>query len=447
MPAVLPLVFLLACTSPTVGGLVGEGDSAVGDSAAADSADSDVRDTGVETIPGAWEPPVYDIYGLPEGMPTVNIVIDAEAMARLDEDPYHAPDERGVFVDGDGVTHEVDLCYRGAYALLSVMSYYDLRNWKVKFDSDDRYLGRREWNFNYEPHFSQKLAYDLFRFAGLAVPGAQHVVLLVNGEYQGMYLQYEDPDNVCWLWDELGDDEGDLYKAAYDLPYETQYFADLTYLGPDDEDYLLHYNKKTNQDGDYAVVRRFIEELNELDEDEVTAWYEANVDLERLRSYLAVSNFIANWDSYPQRSKNYWLYQDLRTQRMVYVPWDLDATFSPYIDGSYNQMGTSASVLYNLEQQDYVPPNSPPETEHRPLVRRLMALQEQRELYLERYRELGEEILTAKYLDARLSALTAIVEGEISATDRSRLESANATLRSFIQGRSAAVHVELEGLH
>lgn len=438
----LALALSTACSGPRVGV------PHTGDSGARDSADGH-EDSGddTETIPGhGWEPPDYDPYALPDGMPVVNIIIDPEAAARLDADPFHAPDERGLFVDGEGVEHEVDLCYRGAYALLSVMSYYDLRNWKVKFDGDDRYQGRREWNFNYEPHLNQKLAYDLFRFAGVAVPSAQHVVLQVNGEYQGMYLQYEDPDNDRWLWDHFGDDSGDLYKAAYDLPYEEQRFADLTILGDSDEHYLLHYNKKTNQDTDMSVVRTFIEGLNESSDEEVLAWYEAHVDLERLRSYLVVSNFVANWDSYPQRSKNYWLYEDRNAERMVTVPWDLDATFGPHEDGSYNQMGTDASVLYNLERSEYAPPNVPPETEERPLVRRLMAFEEQRELYLDRYRELSEELLSAAYLEARQQDLTAIVQDELSPTDRSRLDGNNGTLRTFIQHRTATVQEELEEL-
>jgi len=403
-------------------------------------------DPPLEHIPDAWRPPEYDSGELPDGMPRVEIQIDAEAMARLDADPFLAADERGVFVDPDSVAHEVDLCYRGAYQLDNVINAYDLRNWKVKFDADDSYRGSREWNFNYEPHFAQKLAQDLFRFAGVAVPGPQHVVLQVNGAYQGMYLQYEDPDSKGWLFEQFGDDEGDLYKAAFDLPGMTQYFANLTWLGPDDADYLLHYNKKTNTGAapdDYGVVREFITDLNDVPDDEFAAWFEDNVDVDRLRSYLVVSNFIANWDSYPQRPKNFWLYQDLRAGRMVYIPWDLDNTFSPYTDPSYNQMGTSVSVLYNLAQCDYAPPHGN-EGVDRPLVRRWIALDGEEQAYLDRYRELVDELLNAAYLDARLDGLTDIVWDEISVADRQRLESYNATLRSFVHQRAAFVADELD---
>ena len=416
------------------------------DSEAPNTRDTQLGDTGPETIPDAWEPPLYDPSELPAEVPRINIILDAAALARLDADPFHAPDEQGVFIDGEGVSHEVDISYRGAYALLSVMTTYDLRNWKIKFSGDDRHLDRREWNFNYEPHLNQKLAYDLMRFSGVAVPSAQHVILELNGEVQGLYLQYEDPDNRHWLYDQLGDDEGDLYKAAYDLPDETQYFGDLTVLGDTDADFLLHYNKKLGAvDDDYSVLRTFIDELNTVSDADFPAWFDTYVDVERFRSYLVVSNFMANWDSYPQRPKNYWLYQDSHAERMVYIPWDMDGTFNPTTDGTYNQMGTGVSVLYNLREQEYRPPHAS-EGWERPLVHRMMALEGQREAYLERYRELSGTILSADYLLGRIDSLSALVEPDLTSADRGRMQGNVQQARSFVQQRCATVEAELEGL-
>jgi spore coat protein H len=436
----LPIVclFLVACATDPGGPVEVVG----GDD------DDDDNDSGDDDTGDGWEPPTYDPYELPEGMPTVEIQIDVEAMARLDADPFASDDERGVFIDGDGVSHEVDIHYRGAYALLSLMESSDLRNWKVKFDEGDPYLGRREWNFNYEPHLKQKLAYDLYRFAGVMVPGAQHVVLRVNGEYAGMYLQYEDPDSKGWLYDCFGDDDGDLYKAAFDIPDQPQCFADLTWLGPDDEDYECHYAKKTNHNvapGDYSVLRAFLEDLNALPDEEFAQWLETSFAVDSFRSYLVVTSFTSNWDAYPQRPKNFWLYQDLRGEQMVFVPWDLDLTFNPYADGTYNQMGVSASVLYNLAQSEYQPVHAEEGTE-RPLVRRLMAIEGQREAYLNRYRALSELILSAEYLHQRADALLAIVQPGISPDDLARLNEADASLRVFIDQRTQAVEAELADL-
>jgi spore coat protein H len=440
----LPVFLALSCTTATLTPTDTARPAVVGDSGdASDTAGAvTAADTGVESVSGEWSPPQYDPDALPTDVVTLDIEIDPEAMARLDADPWGAADERGVFTDEDGIRHEVDLNYRGAYALLGVMSY-GLRNWKIKLDSGDDYLGRREWNLNYEPHFRQKLAYDLFRFAGVAVPGAEHVILTLNGVYQGLYLRYEDPDDAAWLSGQFGDGDGELYKAAYDLPYEPQCFAPLTWISDSGEDHRCHYTRKSGDAKDeYAALIAFLDDLNHRPDEEIADWAAASIDVESLLSALVVSNFIAQWDSYPQRPKNYWLYADPRSGRMVYIPWDLDGTFNPSTDGTYNQMGTTASVLYNLLSSDYTPVHEAEGTE-RPLVRRLLAVPAIQQAYLDRYAALSETILSADYLSGRLEALTELVSPHISSTDRARLESYNSTTRAFIAARTSRVAAEL----
>jgi hypothetical protein len=394
-------------------------------------------DATTEQVPGTWTAPSWSPQDIPSQVLTVEITISPEAMLRLDADPFLAADEVGLFTDSEGVEHPVSLNYRGAYQLLNVMSAYDLRNWKVKLEDGGSWQRRSEWNFNYEPHLRQKLAYDLFRFAGVAVPGAQHVLLRINGEDALLYLAYEDPDNANWLWDQFGNEDGDLYKAATDLPDEPVCWADLTWLGAADSDYLCHYNKKTNRQcapDDLAVIREFITELNEIADSEFSDWLESHVDVDGFLSYLVVSNFLANWDSYPQRPKNYWLYQDLRAGNMVYVPWDLDGTFNPYTDRTYNQMGTTADLFFNLLIPEYEPPHAEEGTE-RPLVRRMMAHESYQLAYLDRYQAFSESILSFDYLDDRATALTTLLHPVISATDANRLDGARASLDKFIRER------------
>ncbi|GDX79909.1 hypothetical protein LBMAG42_17200 [Deltaproteobacteria bacterium] len=440
------LVLLLACSpaNPSPGRALDSAGEGTAEPLPGDSAADNDHDTAAEP----WTLPTYDASALPDGVPVVEITLTAAAMSRLDADPFHAADEAGSFTDGEGVVHDVWLNYRGAYQLQGVIAYYDLRNWKVKFAEGDEYSGHRVWNFNYEPHLRAQLAYELLRFAGVAVPSARHVSLRVNGALAGTYLQYEDPDNKSWLAEQFGDDDGDLYKGAYDLPGEPQCFADLTWLGPEDADYACHYAKHTNDNvapDDFAVLRAFVTALNDTPDADFPAWAEANIDVDRLLTSLAITNFVAQWDSYPQRPKNYWLYQDVRAARMVLIPWDLDNTFSPNVDGSYNQMGTTASVLYDLEANDYEAPNEGEGTE-RPLARRVIAQPEYRAAYLDRYRELTTTLLTDDWLDDRVQRLSAQLEPELSRTDAGRLESANAEVERFVHARTAFVREELAGL-
>ena len=312
-----------------------------------------------------YAPLEVDTMALPEVAPAVNIDITPEQMAILDENPFDGADQLGNFQDEAAVQYsDIDINYRGAYALQTLMMDEDngeLRNWKVKFNKDQLYRERREWNFNWEPHLRQKLALDLLRFNGVAVPSARHVMLHVGGELQGVYLEYEDPDNKDWLCDMFGHDNGDLFKAAFDIPGSDKYFGTLEILGAADSDYQPNYSKKTNHKvapDDFSVLRTFIEELNNTPDAELEQWLDSRFDVDSFIAYLVVSNFISNWDSYPQRPKNYWLYEDLHQQKMVFIPWDLDATFEEQYRSfpgfpQYNQMGTECSIFYNLASSEY----------------------------------------------------------------------------------------------
>lgn len=304
-------------------------------------------------------------------------------------------------------------------------------------------------NFNRETHLRHKLAYDLMRAAGVRVPSAEYVLLTVNGEDHGMYLRYEDPDNKAWVSEHFGSDTGDLFKAAHDVPNEPKRFALLTVLGTTDEDYLLHYNKKLNNNdaaaADFSHLREFIDELNTTADDDFAAWLEAHFDVESFTSYLVVSNFISNWDSYPQRPKNYWLYQGPLSGRWFYVPWDMDATFQTQ-PNALAPMGPEASIFHSFDRFEPDRPNSDAEGTERPLVRRMFAIQGVRDAYVARYRELTSTLLNEGFLGERLDQLTALCGANVSAEDLYEVSIQNADIREYIERRVASVADQLAQL-
>jgi spore coat protein CotH len=487
LPALLPtrchpchrVALLLALALPACGGsdplprgsgLQGSGATAglgpVGTAGA--SGESSTEGT-VADARGPWIAPTFDPSSLPTEVPTVELVVDEADRASLDDAPFYGPDVVGDFVDEDGARHAaVDVNYRGAYALLDLIESDPIgrRNWKVKFPSEDRYRGRREWNYTFSPNLRQLLAYDLMRFADVRVPSARHVRLAVNGQPQGLYLEYEDPDSKDWLWDMFGDDTGDLYKAALDLPAsegqpEQKYFADTTYLGPDDASYPGHYNKKTNHKDptiadDYGAVRGFLEPLNALPDEELVPWVRAHFQLDRFLSFLVVSNFISNWDSFPQRPKNFWLFEVRGEGRLAFIPWDLDCTFQQWTD-SFNQMGTEADIFYNLRRLDYQPYHWQ-EGDERPLVWRLFQRPEIEAEYVARYRALSETLLSESSLNTRIDALAELVEPALTdaptgptwdpsaATERSDFHESLDDMRAFVTARTAAVRDDLAAI-
>lgn len=403
---------------------------------------------GPSDLPAEEPVVVHDSNALPSDVPAVNIEISEEARASLEANPWNAEDVIGTFVDGNGTRYEgIELNYRGAYQLITLMEEGSRRNWKVKVTDDLKYLGHREWNFNSEYHLRHKLALDLLAFAGVPAPSAQHVRLSVNGEDHGLYLQYSDPDNKSWLKDYFGSAAGDLFKAAHDLPNEEAYFAPLTYLGEVHEDYFLHYNKKLNNNGDalfdFTSLVTFIRGLNETPDADLPAWFAQNFDTERFINYLVVANFSSHWDSYPYRPKNYWLYQSPVTTRWNYLPWDVDHTFEQR-QFDLMPMGAYVGIFYDFDYHEG--PENPGEGTERPLVRRLMAIPELRQRYIDRYKELMGTILSVDYLHNRIHALDGQIRQYASGEDAELLSENTQDMLDFVSIKHEHVRAELDGL-
>jgi hypothetical protein len=380
-------------------------------------------------------------------LPEVRITITEADKAQLERDPLDGPDVLGDFVGGDGVLRAAaDINYRGAWQLSNLINQRLIqRNWKVKMPKDNDYRERREWNYNYEEHPRQVMGYLLMNKAGVPAPSCRHVILYVNDVLQGLYVEYEDPDNKKWLTEKFGDNDGDLYKAALDKPKQQRYFGTLEYLGDQSSDYFLHYDKKTNNNDeaefDYSSLMAFTQMINSTPDEEVLSTYNVNIETQAFIKYLVVANFISNWDSYPMRPKNYWLYQNPTNDKWSFIPWDVDATFQPS-KRTFNQMGDKASIFYQLLKAEAYGAH-PEEGNKRPLARRMMEQVYFRDAYVREYDRalnsyLKEGALVAVLDSLRLIVVTSGVKFGIPNYNRE-----NDEIKAFIKTKTASVLVEI----
>ncbi|MFB6342671.1 CotH kinase family protein [Saccharicrinis sp. FJH62] len=374
----------------------------------------------------------------------VNIEIEQDSIDELESHPYTNEDVHGNFTADDLRIDNVEIHYRGAYYLYTLMQQGDFRNWKIKTSKLNRYNNRREWNFNYELNLRQRLAYLLMDAAGVPCVTAQHVILSVNGKRQGVYLQYEDPDNKRWLTDTFGDNDGDLYKAAYDMPDEIKYFADLTFLGNAYSDYFLHYRKQTNnndeEEFDYSSIRDFTYLINYTPEDQFAEMIRRNFDVDAFLKYLVVANFMAHWDGYPFRPKNYFLYQTPNDKMWHFIPWDMDATFQR--SGHFNSIGTNGSVFHYFD--GYEPYNKVEgEPVERPLVWNMMKDSLIRNQYIATYKSALNSYLGKDFLNATLDSLWLGIRNNVSRYESSTFHNDMDDMKSFIDDRLGNVTAEL----
>ena len=393
----------------------------------------------------------------------IEITIDAQYITYLDQNPFYDTSFSGTFSCDSEVYAQTSLCYRGSYTIYNQIKYKLLqRNWKVKIPKPQTYGNYRVWNYNYEPFLSHNLSYELMRNAGVPCAGMRQVLFQVNGVKHGLYSEFPDPDNKNWLKATFGDTSdsftGDLYKAATDKPNLTQkYFADLTVLGVNDSDYYLHYNKKSNDStvqaaGDYSSIRSFIKMLNETPDNQFADTIDKYFDVVTFLKYLIVANYMDFWDGYPNRAKNYWLYFNPHTDKWVFIPWDMDATFEP-VRAFYNNMGTECDYLFMYDETDLkkyyttlyqTSDNGKSEITPRPLFTRIMNVAKYRDLYASMYKGALSTYLKKETVLGKLDSIAGEVRrAGLSRTDSLDIDTSLTDITLFVQKRTVSLEQQL----
>ena len=165
-----------------------------------------------------------------------------------------------------------------------------------------------------------KLCWNLFESIGMTASRANHVEVYINESYYGLYISVEHIDDT-FLSKRFQDDSGNLWRCLWP--------ADLTYRGPDPEDYHpwiddeRPYDLKTNEDEyNFAQLARLINIINN-DPDSL----EHVLDVSEFIKYLAVNILIGSWDDYRSLRNNYYLYYVPNNDQFQFIPYDYDNTF------------------------------------------------------------------------------------------------------------------------
>ena len=400
------------------------------------------------------------------GLNKIEITIDPQYMSYLDQNPFYDTSFSGTFTCDSTAYAQSDLSYRGAYTLYFQIKIKNLqRNWKVKTPKGRTYKKYRVWNYNFEPYLNHNLAYILLRNAGVPCIGMQQVDFYVNGVKHGLYSEFPDPDNKKWLKETFGDTAddavGDLYKAATDKPnMDRKYFADLTVLGANDTDYFLHYNKKTNDStdeaaADYSSLRNFIKILNETSDVQFADTIDKYFDVASFLKYLIVANYSDFWDGYPNRAKNFWLYQNPRSGKWGFIPWDLNETFNP-VRGFYNNMGTECSYLFMYNESNLnnyytsiyqTNDNGKSEITPRPLFTRIMNVEKFNSLYASMYKQALSTYLRKETVLGLIDSMAAKVnQSGLFLTDSLDVDTSVNDMKLFVQNRTQSLEKQLSGI-
>lgn len=312
--------------------------------------------------------PVY----VDDVIPIVNITIDPDSLSVI-LDPENAESDHefpALFVFNNGTV--LDTMENVGFRLRGNTSRKaQKKSFKVSFNTFEKgrkYFGFEKLNLNGEHNdpsvIRSKLCWDIFN--SLQIPGSRsnHVQLYINDVYYGLYINVEHIDEN-FVDDRFGNNDGNLYKCLWP--------ADLDYLGSDPDLYKFEsgnrrtYELKINEDvDDYSDLADLIDNLKFI-QDSLFTEFEKIFDVDGYLRILAVDVAVGSWDDYWYLKNNYYLYNNPESGTFEFIPYDYDNTFG--IDWVGPDWGNRDIYAWGSD------------TEVRPLVTRILGIQEYRDRY------------------------------------------------------------------
>ena len=257
-----------------------------------------------------------------------------------------------------------------------------------EFGSKERFHGLKKINFNNaitDPSMLiETLSYQIFREAGVPASRTGWASIdVVVGEKQtkemGLYVAVEQVDKH-FLRRHFGSSKGLLIKPSA--------FVAFPMLGDDWSDYELAYVPKT--ESTEAQQERMIEfaKLIHLANDvEFEKRIDSFLDMDSFFSFLGVNVLLSNLDSFLVGSQNYYVYLVPETNKIRFIPWDLDISF-----GAFSLVGTPQSRRELSIDQPQVGEGG------NRLIERVLSIERFRDEYHERLRELVETVFKKQLL-------------------------------------------------
>jgi spore coat protein H len=332
-------------------------------------------------------------------------------------------------VEYNGTTFDnVGIRTKGNLSLRSVVQMQDSDRYSFKLSFDEYVdnqtlagISKINLNNNYSDasYMREFLTYELAEEMGLPTPGHSYVNVYINGKLWGFYLAVEQVGDA-YLERNFGNSYGALYKGEM-----TGVGSDLAWLGDDLSKYTGLAQKSKSSNGD--VLIDMLEELNNGTD------YESVLNVDNVLKYIALNVATNNMDSYLGSNKqNYYLYGDDGIFNVL--PWDYNMAFGGMggMGGGRGMGGQNAQAAAGNTEvaADQVPGNGqnaqaaagasvlidePTQgaVAERPLIAKLLAVDEYKERYHAILKEISEGFLSGTEFNAKVDALAAKISAYV----------------------------------
>jgi len=235
------------------------------------------------------------------------------------------------------------------------------RSYLIKFDEyvkGQRFLGLRRVALDnaiqFGSVFSERFIDDVLKEEGVIVSRSNYARLFVNDTFVGAYVNVERIDK-SFLKRYFGNWDGNLYKNHLGGPGAILEVLDTP------ADYAQSFEPKTHQDNaDFTELRELALLLRDTPDQEFAEALEARFQVDAMLRMMAIFMLAGAFDQYTGWGPhNFYLYNDAKTGRWSYLPWDLDVGFA---DNAFGRVR-----VIDQWNASWPLPNSP-----RPLIERIL---------------------------------------------------------------------------
>ncbi len=205
-------------------------------------------------------------------------------------------------------------------------------------------------NANDPSQLRETLAYATFHRAGIPAPRTSYarLWLTLTGaselEYVGLYTLVE-PVEGDFLQERFGTKKGLLVKP--------ERVRGLEYLGPEWAAYTNRYeprSKVRTSDTDRFIA--LLRDFQEAPDAQFSKAVSQALEVDSLLRFVAVTAWLANYDSMLGNGHNYYLFLRSDNGRLQFIPWDLNEAFGRHPGAGPSQSQAGFSIL-----QPYAEPN------------------------------------------------------------------------------------------
>lgn len=335
--------------------------------------------------------------------------------------------------------------------------------WLVEFDTyveDSRYQGyetlaiRPSTGVTPSTGLNEALATSLIAAVGEPAVRFSYASVTINGGEPTLRLVLEEPDTKFAADNFVS--EGVLYKALSTGGFE--------YRGEDPVAYADSFRQITRKgQQDLQPVIKLLRWVTNASDKEFDAELAQHVDVDSFARYVALQNLLLNFDDMAGPGQNYYLWYELKDERLRVLTWDLNFALSgdtgqgPFEQGRFGFGGrfpggvdAGGQPAFGGGQQDGAQRRPVPGfgggTGARGgnlLKERFLASDAFRELYLAEYRKVYEELFVSGRARRELERLQKVLSSS-EAIDPARLEAEGSELVTTIQSRRRELASVLE---